>query len=339
MGLNVYPTPFPSKQIVAFTSSTTWTVPASAQYVDVFVVGGGSGGRGGGWQVSGGSAGAGGAITFARDIYLGGTGTVAITVGAGSNGTAGVASTTTTAPSAAGFSAFGSYVYSQGAADTAAGAAGYKGTSNSPRSNSSYILGTDLTNTNWSSALSPLASGNFDVNSASLTDGYVVISPNVIGLHGGFTPSGTSTANRMRAGAAPGQGSSSTQAAERYTASTITQGFPSTYLQYIGAATAGAVGAGNTSGILGAAGFSGFGGSGGNSPGIANAGSGQGGPGAGGAGGVPASAGGNGGAGGNAGTNTGAGGGAGGSTISTTAGTGGNGGNGASGIVIVTWIG
>jgi len=117
MGLQQIPAPtvtLPTRRTVVFTSSTTWTVPTSCIYADVLVVGAGGGGVGGGRSASGNVGGGGGALTFMQNIYLNGTGTVAITVGAGSNGGTGVATASNNYPSTAGFSAFGTYVYSGG---------------------------------------------------------------------------------------------------------------------------------------------------------------------------------------------------------------------------------
>ncbi len=68
MGLTLVPTAtvvVPQQNQQVFTSSTTWTVPSTAQYVDVMVVGGGAGGQGG-WRDTRNSAyaGSGGAITI-----------------------------------------------------------------------------------------------------------------------------------------------------------------------------------------------------------------------------------------------------------------------------------
>ena len=328
----------------AFTSSTTWTVPTAAKYVDVLVVGGGTGGRGGSRSTTAsGTGGAGGGVTLVKDIYLGGTGTVSIVVGAGSSGSAGTATTTMgTATSAAGYSGFGTYAYSSGAsgAGNNAGTPGYKGTASIAGPTSFYFTA-DANQANWAPPMVPFGTG-IAFFSASLTgDTYMTQGINAQGFFGG-NPGATNdnTNGFMRAGMTPGMGVTGSTIgtnAQNQTTNTMPVAIPSIYFTPIGAATAGTLGQGST-GSVGAAGVSGFAGGGGTCIPAVNGNGGQGGPGAGGGGSYPSALGLNGGNGGNAGTNTGAGGGAGANTGSTTAGTGGNGGNGAAGIVIVKWI-
>ena len=65
--------------IVAFTSTQTWTVPSTAQFVDVLIVGGGSGSRGGRRNTTNNDeVGCGGGVLVLRNLYLGGTGTVSV---------------------------------------------------------------------------------------------------------------------------------------------------------------------------------------------------------------------------------------------------------------------
>lgn len=321
----------------AFTSSTTWTVPSSAKYVDVLVVGGGVGGRGGKRAVDNSfSGGTGGALTFASDIFLNGTGTVAITIGAGSNGTAGTSTTTSaTVPSDAGFSAFGTYVYSGGGygANTFGGTPGYKGTSF--LSTNSYSFIGDSNSANFAPQMYGINGvQGFNLSSSQNTNGAIVFGFKCFGLFGGFAGREQSTGNIICAGTHPGGGA--TDAAVLVTTNTIPQNISSSFLTAVGSASAGTSGTGGGAG--GAAGISGLGGGGGTCRALAGGVGGQGGAGAGGGGSWPNPVGGNGGNGGNAGTNTGAGGGAGANTGSTTGGTGGTGGNGAAGIVIVKWI-
>lgn len=313
------------RQYQIFTSSQTWTVPSSAQYVDVVIVGGGAGGRGG-YRVNTDNAqsGGGGAVVFLKDIYLGGTGTVAIVVGLGSNGTTGSSTTTQpNTPSTAGYSGFGTYGYAGGGQGgnniRYGGIPGYKGTSTQIYQASDYWLGKDTTQSNWAPAMASMQGAFYGAASISAA-GPVLFGVNALGLWGGEQGSG------------PGQGgATSTQ-----TTNTIPQLFPSNWLASTTVGTAGTAGQGATNG--GGAGPLGVGGGGGGvSSSSVGANGSAGGPGAGGAGGNPASLGLNGGNGGNAGTNSGAGGGAGAHTLSTTAGTGGNGGNGAAGLVIVSW--
>jgi hypothetical protein len=324
----------------AFTSSTTWTVPTSAKYVDVFVVGGGTGGRGGSRSTTiGARGGAGGAITMLDNIYLGGTGTVSIVVGAGSSGTAGVATTLPTDPSAAGYSGFGAFCYSGGsyAYNGGGGVPGYKG-SYQMTSGAELILGNDTNQANWGPLFFGFANStgvDFFSNSSSSVSFKQVFSLNAYGVFGGHSGASSTTANQFRAGTHPGSGA--TVVGSNITTNTLPTNVSSIYFTPIGAATAGTSGQGAT-GTGGAAGQTGFAGGGGAAIPTANALAGQGGPGGGGGGSWPASAGLNGGNGGNAGSNTGAGGGGGGCTGDTGSGTGGNGGNGAAGIVIVKWI-
>jgi hypothetical protein len=335
----VTPTAGATINYLAFTSSQTWTVPATAQYVDVFVVGGGVGGTGGiRSTAAANNGGTGGAITMVRDIYLGGTGTVSIVVGAGTAGTAGNATTTQTYPSSAGYSGFGTYCYSGGgfgASSDTGGVPGYKGTVEF--TSTQYAIGRDTTNSNWAPAMTGTSTfPNFYTTTGTLAQSGLTQGINANGYYGGSGGAPSSTLLRVRAGAHPGNGVPGTVAAD-ITTNTIPQAIPSTYLTAIGAATAGTAGQGST-GAGGAAGIAGFGGGGGTCIPTVNANGGQGGPGAGGGGSFPATLGLNGGNGGNAGTNTGAGGGNGANTGSASAGTGGNGGNGAAGIVIVKWL-
>jgi hypothetical protein len=340
MGLNTIPAVSGlTRNVVAFTSSQTWTVPSTAQYVDVLVVGGGSGGYGGyRYNSSSSYAGNGGAVCIGKNIYLGGTGTVSITVGAGSNGTTGTATTSNTAPSDAGYSAFGNLIYAGGASRTVIGGMpGYKG------SMLSYGYGVnsgDPSIDSNSAGINSLTYGGRGFRTSNSADAnYFGLGLDVIGLRGGSggVPDTTNTSSDI-AGGIPGGGLSQSTA-NNFTLST----FPSlnwfNVNSYLGAATAGTTGgAGGTAGPAGVTGIAG----GGGTPYYGTGQHGQGGPGAGGGGGQGGKqlgGSGNGGNGGNAGTNTGAGGGAGGNTGSTTAGTGGNGGNGGSGIVVVSWLG
>lgn len=348
MGLNTIPAvPGLTRNVVAFTSSQTWTVPASAQYVDVLVIGGGGGGRGGyrtTYASDGGSlwGGGGGGVTMLRDIFLGGTGTVSVVVGAGASGTAGTATTSISAnPSRAGWSGFGTFCYSSGAGSSnVSGTPGYKGSADLT-STADFRLWKDTNQSNWAPALE---SGGANATAIQFygqsTDSTQVMNNiNATGLFGGRTGSiSGSNDSVFRAGGHPGFGTPSdlNPASAIYT-NTLTQIFPSSYTAFAGAATAGSSGGG--SGAVGAAGQQGFAGGGGTAGRAVNLPGGQGGPGAGGGPSTQASTGTNGGNGGNAGTNTGAGGGGGGNTGSTSAGTGGNGGNGGSGIVIVSWLG
>lgn len=346
MGAQTLPVPaviLPTRRTIAFTSSTTWTVPSSAQFVDVMVVGGGQGGKGGIRQPSNGyDGGTGGAITIAQNLYLGGTGTVAITVGAGTSGTAGVATTgPSTNASSAGNSLFGTFVASQGGAQHGnPSAPGYRGSVNGP------YRGGDTTLSNFTPVLqSGMYTGSgFAVDAPSNTNlGYNSLSINNApsfgyssdatfwGFQGGATgPEGASGG---------GYGGTQQNAALRLgTFSMNRTPWGSHLLFTIGSATAGTNASSGASG--GAAGLSGYSGGGGPAGNASNANGAPGGPGAGGGGGNGNGSGGVvGGNGGNAGTNSGSGGGAGGCTGITSAGTGGNGGNGAAGFIIVSYIG
>jgi hypothetical protein len=313
------------------------------------VVGGGAGGQGSGNASNGGPAGGGGAVTVLQNIYLGGTGTVSIVVGAGSNGTAGVSTATTGAnPSAAGYSGFGTYVYSQGSAYGRTSSPGYKGTINSPYG------GYDTTLSNFAPALSNSTIGNTAGQSygsfyAGGIGAYNYYSTNIQTLTQATTADGTGWGLSGGAYGYGGQhgspaGFGNTYSTGMVTANLSTQMYsPSPTLPWgastvftLGTATAGTNSSnGRVGGVAGAYGYAGGGG------GYLNASpyfGGCGAQGAGGGGAVCDSAGGTGGNGGNAGTNTGAGGGAGGSNNQST-GTGGNGGNGAAGFVIVSYIG
>ena len=341
MGLSTIPAPVagPTHNIQAFTSSQTWTVPASAKYVDVLVVGGGGGGRGG-YRTNTNSElpGYGGGVTIVKDLFLGGTGTVSITVGAGTNGSAGVASSSVRAsvPGVAGFSAFGTYVYSQGASQQeTAGSPAYKGSSYG----TSISRAADSTQSNYAptgvwgrssstSFVHPFWSDGIQTN--------IFLSTNSFGFMGGMTDTYATTSTTANCcGAHPGQKSIGLNSIYTNTLPTL-DFYNLNSLSILGTASAGTAGVGGAA--AGAAGITGFGGSGGAC--VAGAGNigGQGGAGAGGGGSYPNPVGGNGGNGGNAGTNTGSGGGGGANTGSGSAGTGGNGGNGASGIVVVHWV-
>jgi len=350
MALNTIPTvsvTLPTRRTIVFTSSDTWTVPSSAQYVDVMVVGGGCGGRGGYAVVPGVGGGQGGAITVVRDIYLGGTGTVSITVGAGSNGTAGSSTTSISSePSNAGFSAFGTLVYSGGAFGNGnSGLPGYKGT------NFNAYGPNDLTSSNFSPIMVGVNASNsggdmistspiitsvaLDINASSSTRPIYMqtFNGNGVGFQGG-KGLGAGYSGGGPGGIVLGQQNTSAQIIP----SNITSIPWATSTSFLGTPTAGsaAAGGGGAGGSAGASGFAGAGGGSGrdNTNRIGTAG----GPGGGGGGGG-GNGGTNGGAGGNAGTNTGSGGGGGGSTGLNSTGTGGAGGNGASGFVIVSYIG
>lgn len=317
---------------MTFTSTQTWTVPSTAQYVDVIVVGGGGGGWGG-WRSTGSGeiAGCGGAFTFLRDINLTGVSTVSITVGGGGAGGGGTALTGGNQGQPGTFSAFGTYCYSGGAGGTSGqqyGFPGYKGTTTSPygyndttASNFAPLMFTSGASGSYAYGTTHAATSG---GAGGTNEPVMLYATNGIGFTGGkggrFSPGGS-----MGTGAA-GQ--------DNYSVSsiTLTSLIPWISTAFWGSATAG--GAGTYGG--GAAGPSGICGGGGGTRDSAAV-SYAGGPGAGGGGGRGnSSAGGNGG---NAGTNTGAGGGQGGHTGSTSAGTGGNGGSGGSGFVVVSWIG
>jgi hypothetical protein len=339
MGLLTIPAPAGlTRNVVRFTSSQTWTVPSTAQYVDVLVVGGGTGGRGGFRSTQNCQmAGYGGGVTIARNIYLGGTGTVSITIGAGTNGTAGATTTQPSNTGNAGFSAFGTFVYSQGSQQSSTGkpgAPGYKGTAGLPALNND----TDQTNYAPVMVFTPV-NGTASFSSGTGDQSHILASGmDTFGLRGGYGGAefngGGSTPNTM--GTHPGDNATLGDNNNARTNPRIPFDFYNTR-SLLGAAGAGT--AGTSGGAAGAAGLAGYGGGGGTCTGIAGQSAGQGGAGAGGGGSWPNPVGGNGGNGGNAGTNTGAGGGAGANTGSSSAGTGGNGGNGASGIVVVSWLG
>lgn len=340
MGLNTIPAVSGlTRNVVAFTSSQTWTVPSTAQYVDVLVVGGGSGGRGG-YRVAsnGGAPGSGGSICIGKNIYLGGTGTVAITVGAGSSGTTGTSTTTSPAvPSAAGYSGFGDLIYAGGAGGGSAipGWAGYKGSADT------YSFGVSSGDPSADSnhrGIFGTLNAALGFNREQTSQGFFAYGLDVLGLRGGYPGGYGSVSTTMNiAGCVPGGGDGATVNSYRLTTIPTLNWF--NVNSYIGAATAGTTG--GSGGTAGPAGLSGIGGGGGSAY-YGTGQHGQGGPGAGGGGGnggAQLGGSGIGGNGGNAGANTGAGGGGGGHTGSTTSGTGGTGGNGAAGIVLVSWLG
>ena len=339
MGLNTIPAVAGlTRNIQAFTSSTTWTVPSTAQYVDVLVVGGGTGGRGGSRRTNANCdiTGSGGAITIGKNIYLGGTGTVSITVGAGTAGSTGTSTTSRALTTgSAGHSAFGTFIFSGGATgDHVPGWPGYKGTQNPTNLIFSATVDNDLR------GLSFFNYGGYGLNAQTATGvGFGGSGLDVIGLSGGIGGewAASSTAANV-AGGIPGGGFSNSTNDSRRLATIPTLNWFNVN-SYIGSATAGTTG--GSGGTAGPAGVKGLAGGGGASY-FGTGQHGQGGPGAGGGGGhggAQLGGTGNGGTGGNAGTNTGAGGGAGGDTGSASAGTGGNGGNGAAGIVLVSWLG
>lgn len=326
-----------SRNVQAFTSSTTWTVPSTAIYVDVLVVGAGGGGQGGRRTTTyaSGYGGGGGSIVVAKNIYLGGTGTVTITIGSGTNGSTGTATTTDAAlPGQAGFSSFGDIIFAGGAYNQQGGVPGYKG---SLLSYSWSVAGGDpsaMNNTRGIYNQINSAEGFRETASSARYGGFGL---DAIGLRGGYGGYyGTSGVGDI-AGTIPGSGNSVNGNTIQLTTIPTLNWF--NVNSYIGSASAGVNGgAGGTVGPAGVAGIAGGGGTAFYGTGQ----HGQGGPGAGGSGGqggAQLGGSGNGGNGGNAGANTGAGGGAGGSTGSTSAGTGGNGGNGAAGIIVVSWLG
>jgi hypothetical protein len=212
MGLSQVPSPVTgaTRNVQVFLASTTWTVPSTAKYVDVLVVGGGCGGKGGYRRTlaTDGVACYGGAVVMARDVYLGGTGSVAVTIGAGSSGTAGSASTSsTTEPSDAGFSAFGA-IYAGGGRVSGPGIPGYRGTAN--LGGNSYTVTNDSTQTNWGPAfISASTSGfqGFSSSANSTTERSITLGLNVFGLYGGGRGAQcvqTDLANKNVAGTSPG---------------------------------------------------------------------------------------------------------------------------------------
>ena len=321
--------------IVSFTSSQTWTVPTSAKYVDVLVVGGGTGGRGGQRSTSNNvDGGYGGGVTILNNIFLNGTGTVSVVVGAGSSGSAGLATTgSPTNPSDGGYSGFGTYCYSQGGrmSISTGGLPSYKGTSGSLGMNS-------VTQSDCAPLLTFPGTFTSGISGSAQGSWMWGVSGQATGYRGGYPGAqGTGSSNANTIGSHPGQGDP-TQSNNNIRTNTLPSldFYNLVSAPLVGAASAGTSGAGGGAG--GAAGVVGIGGGGGTCTPIAGQPGGQGGAGAGGGGSWPNPVGGNGGNGGNAGTNTGAGGGAGAATGSTSAGTGGNGGNGAAGIVVVHWI-
>jgi hypothetical protein len=350
MGLQQIPAAtvaMPTRRTTVFTSSQTWTVPSSAMYVDVMVVGGGTGGDGGISANTGSRGGTGGAITVLRDIYLGGTGTVSIVVGAGGNGGAGRTDTSQNQGALGGFSGFGTFVYSSGGLTSGnPSLSGYKGTTNNAYngndatiSNFAPIMTSSVASSNSGSlgaALPMLNNANNLAGQNNSSQSSPVYTHTLDGR--GFGYSGGVCNGSGSSGGSPGGAPMNSGNANTLFVPSNTTSIPwSISTSFLGTATGGGTSAsGTTGGLAGSLGFSGSGGASGT-----NATSrlgGAGGPGAGGGGGN--STGGiNGGNGGNAGTNTGGGGGGGGSTGSANSGTGGNGGNGGSGFVIVSYIG
>ena len=345
MGLTSTASTLATRRTLVFTSSTTWTVPTSALYVDVMVVGGGCGGQGGQGTSAGvgGYGGSGGAITTQKDISLSGVSTVSIVVGAGSNGTVGGTTNAGLTPSQAGYSAFGTYVYSGGAFMNIGGMPAYKGTTNSPYG------GNDSTGTNFAPILytpiAPTATTTMVYPQLQNTAGSVsqgnssqrIIQGNsldgtAIGSSGGWSGANASSGVAGIIGGIAGGANANSLNTSLYTASqTLPWGAASIFT--LGTPTAGAVGGSAAGGLAGPIGYAGGGGGGGGSGGGFAGGLGANGAGGGGAGSSTTT----GGAGGNAGTNTGSGGGGGGATTGN--GTGGAGGNGAAGFVIVSYIG
>jgi hypothetical protein len=314
------------------------------------VVGGGGGGTGSGNNNSGGSAGAGGGVTILKDIYLGGTGTVSIVVGAGSNGTAGTSTAATgVSPSIAGYSGFGTYVYSSGGRYSSwLGQPGYKGTTSHPYG------GADTTSSNFAPTLLQPAGDNAAGNyigtlflASNVPSGFYS-SSSYTDITQGFTLDGTGYG--MTGGTGGYQNNTGSPAGFTYAQSGANASYaslqlfgPNTPLPWgastvftLGTASAGGNSSdGHVGGVAGNTGYAGGGGGFYNaSPyfGVCGA------QGAGGGGAACSTAGGTGGTGGNGGTNTGGGGGAGGYN-NQTSGTGGSGGNGGSGLVIVSYIG
>jgi hypothetical protein len=343
MGLTTTsPLVLPTRRVLVFTSSQTWTVPSSALYVDVMVVGGGCGGQGGmGASPSYGEVGgSGGGITTQKDISLSGVSTVSIVVGAGSNGTAGTTTGSAGAtPSQASYSAFGTYVYSGGgfAGNGAGGMPAYKGTNNYPYNggdstvtNFAPILYTPIPNTATTNMIYPQLQQAY--SSSGTTSQYFMTQGNslegtAIGSSGGWGGQNSGGSGAGYAGGIAGGSNPNRSNTSLYIASqTLPWGAASIFT--LGTPSAGAV-AGAAGGLAGPIGYAGGGGGGGGG----NVAGGLGANGAGGGGAGSSTT--NGGAGGNAGTNTGSGGGGGGSGN----GTGGAGGNGAAGFVIVSYIG
>jgi hypothetical protein len=322
MGIVQVPAPVAgiTRSTLVFTSSQTWTVPSSAQVVDVMVVGGG-GGADGGYRSSGNaeSGAGGGAITVAKNLNLTGVSTVSIVVGAGGAGGAGSVTTSRTLGGAGGYSGFGDYCYSQGGLRTTGGSPSIKSTTDWSGEGTLSNFAPMMVTLNATSA----TSGNR--TSASPGLGGIAFGVEVYGLAGGRSASG-------QKGSYPGGATTNSDTAY----ASVVNGLPwGASNSFIGAPTAGAASASGAAG--GAAGVTGgFSGGGGGVP-LGSSVAGQsGGPGAGGSGGTGSSN--NGGNGGNGGTNSGGGGGGGGMTGSTGAGTGGAGGNGGSGFVVVSWI-
>lgn len=351
MGLQQIPAAqvlMPTRRTTVFTSSQTWTVPSSAMYVDVMVVGGGAGGDGGIAASTSGRGGTGGAITILRDIYLGGTGTVSIVVGAGGTGGTGRTDTSQNPGGFGGYSGFGTFVYSAGGLSSGnLSTPGYRGTTGSPYN------ANDTTISNFA----PIMTSSIAANSnGTFATAHPVINNanNLAGQNGsnssspvythtldgrGFGYSGGLSNSQGSSGGAPGGATMNTgnNPGILFLPSNTTSIPWTTSTSFLGTPTAGGTSASGTAGgPAGSLGFSGAGGSAGAN--ATNRSGGAGGPGGGG-GGSNSSGGVNGGNGGNGGTNTGGGGGAGGSTGASNSGTGGNGGNGGSGFVIVSYLG
>jgi hypothetical protein len=340
MGIfNTAPLILPTRRTIVFTSSTTWTVPSSCIYADVMVVGGGQGGAGGVRNTAESyNGGTGGAITIGNNVYLGGTGTVAITVGAGGAGGAGSTTTTQNNGVAGGNSLFGTFIASGGGrAHGNPSQPGYRGTVNN-----AYNAG-DTTLSNFTPIMqNPMGSAGSVTPSAPSSANQYTFNGDSTKLNLGFSTdsqyfgmSGGCAAASGSTGGFPG-GLQLTTANQTNALATNRLPWGAHLLLTFGAATAGTAGAGGGAG--GAAGVDGYSGGGGPAGNASAAVGGRGGPGAGGGGGN-GNGGTTGGNGGNAGANTGAGGGSGGATGASGGGTGGTGGNGAAGFIIVSYFG
>jgi hypothetical protein len=132
----------PQVNYITATGTTSYTIPASAQTLDVLVVGGGAGGSSGGFSAagaaSGGAAGGGGGVSRQQFSVAALTSPISVTVGAGGNGGAAVTSAGNgNGGSVGGSTTFGGYLWGQGgrggsagqgSAAAAAGGAGGVGT-------------------------------------------------------------------------------------------------------------------------------------------------------------------------------------------------------------------